>query len=352
MVSKATTHRRLTASEFAIGTAAAVSSRARPLFRSSAAILLGISLTLPALGQWKPQKNIEVVVATSPGSGLDTMARTMATILREGALIETNVSVLNRPGGGMAVGLNYLSQRAGDGHILFMNVASVLSAHITGQSKFNYSDFTPLAQLATEPIVFVVPVQSRLNSGKDLVAQLKQDPASVSLAFSTTRGNTAHIAIALAGRGAGVDIRKMKTVVFNSAGDATAAALGGHVDVAVGTPANLVALMSAGKLRMLAVASAERQSGPMRDVPTWREQGIDAIVTQWRGVLGASGLTREQVAFWDATLEKMTKTPEWRTYLEKYQFPNTYANSERTRNELDAEYVKVREILSQLGMAK
>jgi len=307
---------------------------------------------LPTWGQWKPQKNIEIIVSTSPGSGLDTMARTMATILRDRGFVEPSVSVLNRPGGAMAVGLSYLAQRPGDGHVLFMNVASVLSAHITGQSKFNYTDFTPLAQLATEPIVFVVPAQSRLQSGKDLVTQLKQDPASVSLAFSTTRGNTAHIAIALAGRGAGIDIRRMKTVVFNSAGDATAAALGGHVDVAVGTPANLVALMTAGKLRMIAVASAERQTGTMKDVPTWREQGIDAIVTQWRGVLGASGLTKDQIAFWDAMLEKLSGTSEWKSYLEKHQFPNVYTNSERTRKELAAEYVTIRDILSQLEMAK
>jgi putative tricarboxylic transport membrane protein len=317
-----------------------------------AAALLTCAAAMPAWGQWKPQKPIEIVVSTSPGSGLDTMARTLAAILREGGFVEPSVSILNRPGGAMAVGLGHVAQRPGDGHVLFMNVASVLSAHITGQSKFNYTDFTPLAQLATEPIVFVVAAQSPIQSGRILVAQLQKDPASVSLAFSTTRGDTAHIAIALAGRSAGADIRRLKTVVFNSAGDATAAALGGHVDVAVGTPANLVPLMEAGKLRMIAISSEQRLGGKLKDVPTWREQGIDAVVTQWRGVLGAHGLTQEQIAFWDATLEKLTRTAAWKAYLEKHQFPDAYANSERTGQQLKAEYATIRDILSQLGMAK
>jgi putative tricarboxylic transport membrane protein len=308
--------------------------------------------THAASAPWKPQKNIEIIVPTSPGSGLDTMARTMDVILREQKIVDTSITVTNRPGGGTSVAQAYLAQRAGDPHVLFMNVPSVLAGHITGNSKTNYTDFTPLAFLATEPIVFVVRSESPIKTGKDLIALLQKDPASTSLAFSTTRGNTAHIAIALAGRGAGIDIRRMKTVVFNSAGDGVAAALGGHVDIVVGTPANMVPLMQAGKVRMIAMTSTERLGGPFKEVPTWKEQGIDAVVTQWRGVLGAKGLTAEQVACWDATLHKLTQTAEWKRYLEKNQFPDAYSDSVATARALKAEYEILKDVLGSLGMAK
>ena len=149
-----------------------------------------------------------------------------------------------------------------------------------------------------------------------------------------------------------MDLRKLKTPVFNSAGDGVAAALGGHVDVVVGTPANMVPLMQAGKLRMLAITSTQRLGGPFTQVPTWKEQGIDAVVTQWRGVLGAKGLAPEHIAYWDATLEKLTKTGEWKSYLEKNQFPDAYLNSEQAGRELKAEYETLKDVLGKLGMAK
>ena len=102
--------------------------------------------------------------------------------------------------------------------------------HLTGTSTFSYRDFTPVSLLYDEYVVFVVRKESPIKSGQDLLERLKKDPASLSVAFSSVAGGANHIAAGLVFKAAGIDIKKVRAVVFDSAGKAITAALGGHVD--------------------------------------------------------------------------------------------------------------------------
>src|SRR4051812_45405919 len=93
----------------------------------------GFSPVLAA--EWKPDRNIEIIVPTGPGSGVDNTARTLQAILLQGKLVEQSISVTNKAGGSYGVGLNYLGQYPGDGHRLFIQTSTPLSALLTGQLK-------------------------------------------------------------------------------------------------------------------------------------------------------------------------------------------------------------------------
>ena len=202
---------------------------------------------------------------------------------------------------------------------------------MTGQFALKYFEFTPIANLITEPILFMVRTESPIANSKDLAQRLKADPAAVSIALANARGNAFHITAALFARAAGADAKKLKIVVYTSSGDAVAALLGGHVDVVAVTPGNFLPLFEAKKIRILGLGSARRSGGLLATVPTFKEQGFDVVFDLPRSVMGARGLTPEQVRYWDGVFGRMVKTDAWRQAVEKNQWEDDYLNSAGSR---------------------
>ena len=156
----------------------------------------------------------------------------------------------------------------------------------------------------------------------------------------------------LAMKAAGVDIRKLKTVVFNSGGDAMTALLGGHVDAMASAPSTLVQQIKAGKVRMLAIGAPQRLGGDLAGIATWKELGIDSNFELWRGFAGPRGLARAQIQFWDDALGKLVQTEEWKSDLARYVMENVYRNSADTGRYWKAEHDEVKPVLIELGLAK
>ncbi|HEV2008312.1 MAG TPA: tripartite tricarboxylate transporter substrate binding protein [Burkholderiales bacterium] len=299
---------------------------------------------------WKPEKPIELIVGTGPGSGVDNTARTLQAIMLTHKLIETPLTITNKPGGSYGVALNYLGQFSGDGHRIFIQTSTPLSALLTGQLNVKYFEFTPIANLISEPIAFMVRGDSPITSGKDLAQRLKADPASVSIALAAARGNAYHIASALIAKAVGADIRKLKIVVFNSSAEAMAALLGGHVDVLAATPGAFLPLLEARKIRIAGVASRQRLSGPLTAVPTLKEQGLNVVFDVPRSIMGPKGLSADQIRYWDDVFARLIKTPSWKDAVAKNQWDEDYMNSAELGKNLKAQYEILKDVLTELGM--
>lgn len=143
----------------------------------------GIIASDPVLAQWHPSRNIEIIAPAAAGSALDSVARLLQRVLQDKHLVESSVSVVNRAGGGNAVGFAYLAQKAGDAHSVLVTPFTIITNRITGANLLSYQDFTPIAMLADEHIGFVVNAGSPIRNGHDLVERLKKDPESVSMAL-------------------------------------------------------------------------------------------------------------------------------------------------------------------------
>ena len=322
--------------------------------RGAAWLLLWL-LFAPATGlpqAWKPEKPVEIVIGTSPGGPQDRTGRLIQRILQEQKLVSAPVNVVNKPGGGGAVGLTYLSQHPGDGHYLMVNSVTLLTNQITGRSPLSYTDFTPLAVIGAEYVGVAVLADSPVKNGLDLVERLRKDPGLYSASIGTAFGNATHLSYVLAMRAAGVDIRKLKTVVFNSGGDAMTALLGGHVDAMASAPSTLLQHIKAGKVRMLAVVAPQRLSGDFAGIPTWKELGINVTFELWRGLAGPKGMSRAQTQFWDDALGRMAKTDEWKKQLAQFDMEDVYRNSADTARYWNVEYDEVKTVLTELGLAK
>jgi putative tricarboxylic transport membrane protein len=108
----------------------------------------------------------------------------------------------------------------------------------------------------------------------------------------------------------------------------------------------------AGKLRALAISAPERQAGALAAIPTWKEQGIDAVFDNWRGVAAPKGLSAEQLAFWDHTFAKLAQTDEWRLERDRREWAGNHRGANAFRTHLDEEYRKVQGTLVDIGVVK
>lgn len=318
--------------------------------------VLWVVMTCPAaLAQpaaWKPVRSVEIIVGVGPGGGIDRTARLIQKILQEQRLIDVTATVVNKPGGGGAIAQAYLNQHAGDAHLWGITATSLLTNHITGKSTFGYRDFTPVAMLSDEYLGFLVPQDSPLKDGKDLLNALKTDPESLPIGIATAAGNTNHIAAGLAATAAGGDVKKLRVVVFSSGGQAMTALLGGHVSLVVTPSANAIRHLQSGKMRVLAVASPARLEGALAVVPTWKEQGQDIVVANWRPVVGPKDWSAPQVAYWEDVFARLTRSDEWKQEIARTGSVNHYMNSRELAKYFEAQYAQFQTVLTALGLAR
>jgi putative tricarboxylic transport membrane protein len=196
-----------------------------------------------------------------------------------------------------------------------------------------------------------VRADSPLKTAPDLVAALKADPTGLRIAVAPALGQNTHMAIAKPLKVAGVAIDKLTIAPFRSSGESVSALLGGHVDVVSATAPVVVPHVAAGKLRLIASAAAERGSGPLAEVKTWREQGVAADYVSYNGVLLAPKATPEQFHFWEAALRKVAQHPAWIAMVERSGNKAIFRGHEESMRYLDAEWKAASALAAELGLA-
>lgn len=185
-----------------------------------------------------------------------------------------------------------------------------------------------------------------------MIGLYKKNPAGVSTGISPSVGAAAHIALALALKEAGVDAKAFKVVVFNSGSQATTAVMGGHVTLVVTSLSTVAPHIAAGRVKAVAVAAPQRLGGIFANIPTWRDQSVNAVLHNWRGIIGPRGLSAAQVSYWEDVFRELTESEEWKKDLEQNTWANNYMDSRGSRKFLDEQYVQLTQILADLGLAK
>jgi putative tricarboxylic transport membrane protein len=312
------------------------------------AVIAGGAQAQPA---WKPERPVELIAMNAPGGGSDRTLRIMSKIMQQTQLVPVAVNVVNKPGGGGTVAYNYLNTHPGDAHYLQLASKSLLTNHIAGNGP-SYTEFTPIAFLFGEYIAVTVKPDSPLKSARDIVERLKKDSGSLTFGIATSLGNPNHQAVATALREAGIDIKKLKNVIFPSGGAASTAMMGGHVDIVPITAGFAAQMARQGQVRVLAVTSPGRLADVLATVPTWREQGYDVIVSNWRSMVGPRGMTEAQVAYWEQAFKRFVESDEWKKELETNFWTSEYMRSAETRKYLEQDNAQVRAFLAELGLAR
>ena len=319
------------------------------LLRCALAGVLYAAASAPAAEY--PGKTIEFVVAGNPGGGLDLVARELEMSLREAKLSKEAFAIKNMGGAGGNLAKNYVHQRKGDAHTLYLESNRIFVNRIVGTTNLTYTDVTPVARVMTEYLVWAVRSDSPFKTAKDILEREKANPASIVFGVGTVPGND-QMNILRAAMAYGLDMKKVRVLAFKSSADATIQLLGGHTPVVSSGLSELLEHAKAGKVRLVAISSPEPLGGELASVPTWRSMGVDIAILHWRGLFGPPGMRADAVKYWEQTLAKLMKTDAWKKALERHLWFDAYADAETFRRDLAAENKVYTEVLTQLGMAK
>lgn len=285
----------------------------RTTFLRAAAALAACGLVSPmaAFAQSFPAKPIKLVIAFPAGGPTDITMRSLAD--NAGKILGQPVIVENKPGAGTNIAVKSVITSAPDGYTLLL-AANALAVNPSLFQPAPYDlerELTPVASVGRVPVVFTVREESAIKTLPQLVAAAKAKPGSVTVA-TPGNGSTPHLAMELFQHTAGLQLRH---VPYKGGAQALTDVLGGHVDVVAVNALEALPLAKSGKLRVLAVMSAER-SAVLPGVPTVAESGYPGFeASVWYGFVGPAGLPKPIVDKLHDAVQKAIDSPEVRSQL-------------------------------------
>lgn len=274
----------------------------RPSLIAAAAFLaFGLCLPAFALAQAWPSKPIRVIVPFPPAGGTDVLTRQLAEKIA--AATKWILVIDNKPGAGGNIGLDALAKSAPDGYTLGMGQTANLAINPSLYAKMPFDaskDFAPVGLVSAQPMVLVVSAESPHRSLADVVAAAKAKADGLTMA-SAGSGTVGHLAGELFARRAGV---KFLHIPYKGAAPAVTDLLGRQVDIMFANTQSVMTLVTSGKLRALAVSSAQRVK-PLPAVPTIAESGYAGFeAVTWSGLVAPAGMPADIIARLNAEIAK------------------------------------------------
>jgi putative tricarboxylic transport membrane protein len=208
---------------------------------------------------------------------------------------------------------------------------------------------TPIAKLTEETVVVVVNADSPIKSAKDLAAAIKADVSKVTFAGGSA-GSVDHILAAQIVKAAGADPAKVNYIPFSGGGESIAAVLGGKVTAGISGYAEYEGQIKAGKMRALGISSEKKMANI--PVPTLKEQGLDAVITNWRSVVAAPGISADDKKKLADAVDKMVKSDAWKEVLKQKGWDDAYMSGDEFAKFLKTEQARVTEVMKTIGLVK
>jgi tripartite-type tricarboxylate transporter receptor subunit TctC len=248
--------------------------------------ILGLAMALgaaaPVLGQQFPAKEVSIIIPYAPGGATDLVFRALANSSQK--YLGKAVVVINRAGGGGAVGFTEAAQAKPDGYTLASVITPVTILPHQVKTAFTYQSFEPIINVVLDPAMLQVRADAPWKTLQEFLAYAGKNPGMITVGNSGAGGGVHLIALAFE-KAAGV---RFNHIPFAGGGPSVTALLGGHVHAVSVSPPEGIAHVKAGKLRIIALFSGTRMQD-FPNVPTVREQGINFTMSQWRGLAAPKG---------------------------------------------------------------
>jgi len=313
---------------------------------------LVLSLGGIALAADYPSKPFECIAPSGAGGGWDTTIRMTTNTLTKEGIINQPMPVVNKVGGGGGVALAYLQKRKGNPYTLAVYSPPLLLINLTGQTKLSYKDTTPIAMLINDYGAFAVPADSPYKTINDVIEAIKKDPKSVKMGGGSSPGSMDHIQFLQVAKAAG--IKGLKDIPYIAIQEGSMATLmGGHIDLLSTGMAEVVGPMEAGDIRVLAITAPKRVAeGPLAEIPTVMEEGIDTTFINWRGIFGPPEMPDYALEYMENALAEMVKTDIWDEVCTRNGWTKAFMGSDDFSAFLDKTDKEYKEILQEIGFYK
>jgi tripartite-type tricarboxylate transporter receptor subunit TctC len=309
-------------------------------------VLTALAVWMPhAAAQTFPSKPIELVSPTGAGGGSDLVARMVGDIIAREKLLSQPIVVVNKPGGGGAMGQSYVAAKRGDPYSVIVSTTTLVSVPLRTGMDVGLDKFQPLGVIGVDLNSLAVREDAPYRTAKEFVAAAKAatKPMVIGITFP---GGSAHLMVHKLEQITGV---KFTTVSFKSGTDAVAAVLGGHIQATAENLGEVMPHVESKKLRLLGVPALKRPIG-LPNVPTLKEQGFDIHAGGFRGFASPAGIPREAFTLLESTLAKVHKSPAWVDYMARNMYEDLYMNGEETTRFLIANRAEMTRVLGEMGL--
>jgi len=293
-----------------------------------------------------PTRPIELVSSTGAGGGSDLVCRTVAEIIAKEKLLPHQVFVVNKPGGGGAVGQTYVAARRGDPYIFLLAAINLVAAPIRTGLDIGVDKFQTLGAIGFDTNAISVAENSPYRTLKDLLAAARDKPKTISVG-TTSPGGGAHSMMHRLEKLSGA---RFNIVSFKSGAETVSAVMGGHIQVTAENLGEVLGQVENKKLRLLGIPSTKRIAG-LPNVPTLKEQGFDVQAGALRAFVAPAGIPREAAKVLEDTLAKVHKSAGWREYMARNMYEDVYMNGEEFSKWLAAQHVEMTQFLTETGLA-
>ena len=315
-----------------------------------ATLLVAAALGLGLAGCGPPptaSDTLTLLAPAAPGGGWDQTARAMQQVLASTGAAPT-AQVINVPGAGGIIGLAQVANAyEGDPNLLMITGLIMMGAILTNDSPVTLDEVTPIARLLGEYEVLVVPSNSPYQTLEAFVAGWRDNPGAFAIAGGSA-GGTDHMVTGLLARSVGIDPTAINYLPHSGGGESMASILGGHVAAGINGYAELIPFIEAGRLTPLGISSDEPIAGV--EIPTFREQGFDVALANWRGIAAPPGITDAEQSRLIALLDQMHGSREWSAALEANNWFDIYLTGAEYEAFLNEEYGRTVAVLESIGL--
>lgn len=292
-----------------------------------------------------PTKPIEMTVLFAPGSGADILARKVAELA--GKELGQPIAVVNRTGAGGAVGYSYVKEQKPDGYSIVWNSNSINTAYHAGNMNFNYTAFSGVAELTTEPVSIAVKADAPWKDINEFIEYAKKNPGKIRIGNSGKGSFTHLVAVALENKTGA----KFTHVPFGQGGLAVSNVLGGQIEASSQLPAEIMSQVKAGQVRILAITGEERLK-ILPDVPTFKEKGIPLTLSLWRGIAVPAGTPEPVIKKLEEAFKKVTENPEFKKFAEEMGANIEFRGAKEFDQFIAEQDKELAALMEQIGMKK
>lgn len=264
-------------------------------------------------------ENPECIAPANPGGGWDFTCRQVGKGLQDEGLIPVTMQVTNLAGGGGGVAFAEVVNKRSDDNSLIVAASSATATRLA-QGAYpgnNMDEVRWLASVGADYGVIAVAADSEISTLTGLLDEIKADPTSISVAGGSAVGGWDHLKVLIAAQAHGIeDVRSVKYIAFDGGGEAVTQLLAGSVQAFTGDLSEAKGFVDSGDIKVIAVLAPERLGGEFADIPTAREQGIDAIGANWRGFYAPGGMSDEAYDYWVAQIGSLYDSDAWKAVME------------------------------------
>jgi len=321
---------------------------------SVAALLVVLVMPIQPAAAWEPTKAVEIAVPAGAGGASDQMARLVQGIVAKHGLMKRPIIVILRGGSNGADGLMEVKSAKGDPHKLLIALSSIYTIPFSSNLPFHWTDLTPVAMVAMDEFLLWVNSDTPYKTVKDYLNAVKAAPPEQFKMGGTGSKREDHILTSDIEKSYGV---KFIYIPYKSGGEAATQLVGKHTDSNVNNPSENVAQWRAGQVRALCVFDAQRipfknkVAGNMSwaDIPTCKEAGVNVEYLMLRAFFLPSGVSKDQVSFYENLFKKVTATPEWKEYMEKNALKEVFLTGRELENFLQKDEQKHKNLMQAAG---